>query len=306
MNSEKLLEVKKLSMEFKMYEKGLRQQNLQVITDLNITVKAGEIVAVVGSSGSGKSLLASAILQLLPGNASVSGEISYQGEVLTKERLEQIRGKEIAYVPQSVANLDPLMRIDQQVIGLYGSREKQRRLFKKYHLEDSVERMYPHQLSGGMARRVLISGAVINDAKLVIADEPTPGLSQSIAEQIMQDFRDLADAGCGVLLITHDINLAIRYADVISVFYAGTTIESAPVEDFVAGEERLRHPYSKALWRALPQNGFQPIPGAQPYAGTVKKGCPFFERCTQRTEKCQGEIPQKTIRNGEVKCLYAT
>lgn len=306
MKKEKLLNVKNLSVEFRMYERGLRQHDLQVISDLNLTIHPGEIVAVVGSSGSGKSLLASAILHLLPGNAKVAGEISYKGEILTENRMSQLRGKEIAYVPQSVSNLDPLMRVEKQVLGLFGTKEKQKKLFQKYQLQDTVERMYPHQLSGGMTRRVMIAGAVINDAEFIIADEPTPGLSQDIAEQIMQDFRELADQGCGILLITHDINLAIRYADAVAVFYAGTTVETAPVKDFLTGEEKLRHPYSKALWRALPQNGFQPLPGVQPYAGTIKNGCPFFERCQIRTEECLNHIPNRELREGEVKCIHAT
>ena len=130
-----------------------------------------------------------------------------------------------------------------------------------------------------MTRRVLNIGAVINDAELIIADEPTPGLSEDQAEQLMKDFRSIASDGCGILLITHDINLAIEHADKIAVFYAGTTLETAPASDFRDGENLLRHPYSKALWRALPQNGFHSTPGIQPYAGTVKTGCVYAARC---------------------------
>ena len=264
MSEKELLSVRGLSIGFDMYRKGTKKEVLQVITDLHVTVNRGEIVAIVGSSGSGKSVLADAVLGLSPANAVIEGEICYKGEPLTEERLKAYRGREIAYVPQSVLNLDPMMKVGKQVTGLYGKEEDRKRLFRKYNLKEEVKDCYPHQLSGGMTRRVLNIGAVINDAELIIADEPTPGLSEDQAEQLMKDFRSIASDGCGILLITHDINLAIEHADKIAVFYAGTTLETAPASDFRDGENLLRHPYSKALWRALPQNGFHSPPGIQP------------------------------------------
>ena len=115
----------------------------------------------------------------------------------------------------------------------------------------------------------------------------------------------LAQEGCAVLLITHDLSLAVRHADTIAVFYAGTTVEVTPAEDFRAGEGNLRHPYTKALWRAMPENGFEPIPGTQPYAGTVASGCPFADRCPLRDDDCTGDIPTRSIRGGEVRCVHA-
>ena len=118
-------------------------------------------------------------------------------------------------------------------------------------------------------------------------------------------FREMADEGRGVVLITHDIDLAVDFADRIAVFYAGTTVETAPAEDFRQGA--LRHPYSQALWRALPQNGFQPIPGFQPYAGSLPKGCLFAPRCPHRTAECEAAPPPvRTLRDGEVRCIHAT
>lgn len=301
-----ILEVKNLSVSFRMYGKGLEQKDLKVISNLNITVKEGEILAIAGSSGSGKSLLASAILGILPKNAAVSGTMNYYGEALTTKLQKKLRGREIALVPQSVEFLDPLMQTGKQVIGVRGTVEKQRQVFRRYELKEEVEQMYPFQLSGGMARRVLVSTAVIGDARLIVADEPTPGLSASMAKEAMGHFRSLADEGRGVILITHDIDLAFDYADRIAVFYAGTTVETAPVEDFRTGPAALRHPYSKALWAALPQNGFQPIPGTQPYAGSLPKGCLFGPRCPWKTEACMQSISMRTVRGGEVCCIHAT
>jgi peptide/nickel transport system ATP-binding protein len=210
------------------------------------------------------------------------------------------------FIPQSVDYLDPLMRIDKQVIGVRGSREMQEKAFKRYNLSKETEKMYPSQLSGGMARRVLIATAVMGEPKLIVADEPTPGLNLAMAMEILRHFRELADAGAAVLLITHDIDLALGAADRIAVFYAGTTVEIAPVDDFKTGKEALRHPYSKAFIDALPQNGFKPIAGAQPYAGALPEGCLFAGRCPDRTDDCGGHIPMRGLRGGEVKCIHAT
>ncbi|CDB30771.1 MAG: ABC transporter ATP-binding protein [Oscillospiraceae bacterium] len=304
-----LLEVSDLSVSFRMYDSGLEQKQLPVISSLSLKVLPGEILAVAGSSGSGKSLLASAILGILPGNATVSGSLRFDGEPLTPERQAKLRGTEIALVPQSVAFLDPLMKVGAQVDGHRKPRptERRRKLFRRFGLPEQTERLYPFQLSGGMARRVLVSTALLTSARLIIADEPTPGMSLEQAEEALAMFRAMADEGKGVVLITHDIDLAFHIADRIAVFYAGTTVETAPAADFRQGPEALRHPYSKALWRALPQHEFRPIPGFQPYAGNLPSGCLFAPRCPCRTAECEKSVPpMQTVRKGEVRCFHAT
>lgn len=304
---ETLLEIHDLSVSFRMYDAGLEQKDLQVISDLHLRIRPGEIVAVAGSSGSGKSLLASAILGILPANATVRGHVHYRGKELTPEMQRELRGKEIALVPQSVAYLDPLMRVGKQVDGHRRPKptEKRRSLFRRLELPERTETLYPFQLSGGMARRVLVSTALLTEASLVIADEPTPGMSLDQALEALRMFREMADAGKSVLLITHDIDLAFEFADRVAVFYAGTTVEIAPVEDFRTGPQALRHPYSQALWRALPQNGFAPIDGFQPYAGSLPRGCLFAPRCPYATDRCRVEIPPvREVRGGEVRCFH--
>lgn len=306
---ETLLEIHDLSVSFRMYDHGLEQTDLKVISDLHLTVYPGEIVAIAGSSGSGKSLLASAILGILPGNATVYGHISYKGQQLSAERQRQLRGTKIALVPQSVAYLDPLLKVGQQADGHkkpYPT-EKRRSLFKRFGLPDKTEQLYPYQLSGGMARRVLVSTALITDSELIIADEPTPGMSLNQALEALKMFREMANEGKAVILITHDIDLAFEFADRVAVFYAGTTVETAPASDLKKGPDALRHPYSKALWRALPQNGFHSIEGFQPYAGNLPKGCLFAPRCPYKTSKCEEGIPPVTeVRGGEVRCYHVT
>ena len=303
-----ILEIDELSVSFLQYEndKSSRQIELPVISRLSVSVHEGEIVAVVGSSGSGKSLLAHAILGLLPYNAKVTGEMYYDGELLTPEKIQLLRGNKIAFVPQSTTYLDPLMSVGTQVRGEKSEekRKKQRSLFKRYGLGEDVDTKYPFECSGGMTRRVLLSTALMGDPELIIADEPTPGMDLALARKSMEDFRAFADEGKGVLLITHDIELALEVADRIAVFYAGMTVEEAPVEDF-ASEETLRHPYTKALWRALPQNGFHPLPGVQPYVKNMPEGCPFGPRCSLYSDKCQGEIHMRRVGCGTVRCACA-
>jgi peptide/nickel transport system ATP-binding protein len=304
------LEIQDLSISFTKYTKGLRQETTQVIHNLNVSIDKGEIVAVVGSSGSGKSLLAHAILGILPGNATMKGRIVYDGQELTEQRKADLRGTEIVIVPQSVKFLDPLMKIGSQVqtsVRKKNAITAQKKIFEKYRLQPFVEKLFPFQLSGGMARRVLVSMAVVSEANVIIADEPTPGLDAEVLKEAEVSFRELADNGSAVMIITHDIEFALKTADKIAVFYAGTTVEVAPVADFSGKGENLRHPYTKALWRALPQNEFIPIKGSQPLANDLPKGCPFAPRCEHATPDCSKEMPEeKIVRGGMVRCLYAT
>lgn len=306
MKEESILTVDDLVISFSMYKGFFHKEKLEVVHSLSLEVKRGEIVAVVGSSGSGKSLLAHAIMGLLPNNANVSGKIFYNGEELTAKGRKELLGRKMVFIPQSVDYLDPVMKVGKQVAGVYSTKQRQEELFEKYKLEKNVGEMYPFQLSGGMARRVLVSSAVMEFPELIIADEPTPGLSVDMAMDTLKHFREIADNGAGVLLITHDIDLAFHVADRIAVFYAGTIVEFAPTEDFLAGSEKLRHPYSKAFISALPQNEFRAISGVQPYAANLPEGCLFADRCPNVTEKCCGEIPMRNLRGGKVRCVHAT
>lgn len=309
-----LLNVTGLQISFTQYTAGLHQRRLTVITDLDLTVRAGELVAVVGASGSGKSLLAHAILGILPGNAVQAGVITFQGAPLTPERAAAVRGKQIALIPQSVGSLDPLMRVGAQVrraaerSGVTRERASALvdRTFERYGLAPEVQQRYPFQLSGGMARRVLVGTAVVGQAELLIADEPTPGLHPEAAAETLRHLRELADQGKGVLMITHDIAAALDVADVVAVFYAGTTVEVAQVADFTGDGSRLRHPYTQALWRALPQNAFTPAVGAPPAPEALPPGCLFAARCPLVTAACRVERPAaRAVRGGMVRCIHA-
>ncbi|WP_248925972.1 ABC transporter ATP-binding protein [Paenibacillus hamazuiensis] len=305
-----LLEVRDLSVVFTQYDKGLRQKKVQIIQGLDLSVDQGELVAVIGSSGSGKSLLAHAILGILPPNAAITGEIRYDGELLTEERRLMLRGKEIAFIPQSVTYLDPLMKVGAQVrASVRGSDaiREQRKQFERYRLAPEVEHYYPYQLSGGMARRVLVSTAAVGEAKLIVADEPTPGLNSEILNEALKQLREMADKGCAVLLITHDIDSVLPVCDKVAVFYAGTTLEIAPSADFKDDGNSLRHPYTKALWRALPENDFAPIAGSAPQPSSLPGGCLFAPRCGQVTPECLMDRPEmREVRGGMARCIHAS
>ena len=195
-------------------------------------------------------------------NATVTGRIWFDGEECSAARLEELRGHGISLVPQSTANLDPLMRVGKQVEGLARNRQdKQRRqarrkeLFARYGLAEDVAKMYPHELSGGMTRRVLLCCALMDEPRLIVADEPTPGLDLDLACKALADLRAFADEGGGVMLITHDIELALRVADRVAVFQDGTVVEETSVVSFNS-PDTLRHPFSRQLWHALPEHGF--------------------------------------------------
>lgn len=307
-----MLSVHNLSITFTLYDVGLVQKQMTVITDLDLEVKAGEVVAVVGASGSGKSLLAHAVLGILPHNAHVTGEIWFKGERLTTAQQTALRGKQIALIPQSVGYLDPLQRVGEQVrraAELSGLEPKtaesvQSHAFQRYGLEAWGKRLFPFQVSGGMARRVLMATATIGRAALLIADEPTPGLHPEVVIETLNHLRELADEGKGVILITHDLEAALRVADKVAVFYAGTTVEVAQTADFQ--NNSLRHPYTQSLWKALPQNGFEPLPGSQPAPDSLPIGCLFAERCPLVTAVCHDSRPLlRPVQSGLVRCVHA-
>ncbi len=305
LEADPILEVERLFLSFTQYGTGLRRHDLEVIHDLSLSAHAGEVVAVVGASGSGKSLLAHAIFGILPDNARVSGSMRFRGQELDAALQESLRGTRMAFVPQSVDYLDPLMRTGDQVRGVRGTAERAREALDRFGLAERVERLYPFELSGGMARRVLVSTAVIEDADLIVADEPTPGMTLDMAKEAMKTFREFADAGKAVVVITHDLDLAYNTADKIVVFYAGQTFEIADAADFREGGARLRHPYSKALFDALPQNGFKPTAGTQPYADALPAGCLFAPRCAFKSEECtDGHLALRACEGGQVRCIH--
>ena len=254
----KLLEVKNLSVSFKMVNKDLNYSFQESIKDMSISVEAGKIHAIVGSSGSGKSLLAHAILNILPKNAIVKGDMYFKGELLNDSNLKKIRKDEIAFIPQSVSYLNPLIKTKRYFN--YDSEELKKLVENNYFgLTTKDIEKYTFELSGGMARRALVAAAIFRKGSLIIADEPTPGLNNELAMEILKSLHLEAQNGKGVLIITHDIDMVLDVADTMSIFNNGKILETIDIQDFIAGPSKIKHPYTKGLWSVLPQNGFENV-----------------------------------------------
>ena len=266
-----ILKVEHLKVQFQMYIKGLSQIQQQTIHDVSIELEKGEIHAVIGESGGGKSLLAHAILGILPINAKTDGRIYYKGKLLEPKNLVDFRRDNVGFIPQSISFLDPLKKT-----GYYMQNKNKSKYAKKYGLfglDEKDLQKYTFQLSGGMARRVLVYSGIMNNKEIIIADEPTPGLNNALAKEILSVLRDMANDGKSVLLITHDIDVVMDVADRVSVFYGGQILETVRVECFKSG--RLEHPYTRAIYESLPQNGFKSVEFDEIKKKCVKLGLPF-------------------------------
>jgi peptide/nickel transport system ATP-binding protein len=207
---------------------------------------------------------------ILPNNAVVGGKMFYKGKVLDTAKMKELRGDKIAFIPQSVECLDPLMQVGAQVAGKTRDYGKMRAAFTHYELPKQTEKMYPFQLSGGMAQRVTIALAACSQAKLIIADEPSNGLDEDFAEDFLTLVRSVfPDAA--ILMITHDISMASGCEN-IAVLCGGKIMEKGPAQEVLA---RPKSPYTKALIAALPAKGMKQTP-------VLRQGssdCPFYERC---------------------------
>ncbi|MCB1978849.1 MAG: ABC transporter ATP-binding protein [Burkholderiaceae bacterium] len=256
-----MLEIDKLSVGFVRYAGWFRRTFSESLRDVSLSARPGEVVALVGASGAGKSLLAHGVLGILPPTARVTGAMRWQGEPLTAARQRQLRGRSVALVPQALTYLDPSARARRQVAWAAQAAGKSSGAslaveeLARCGLGAVAQRHYPHELSGGMARRVLTAMATVAQAQLLIADEPTTGLDAQASRQSLQYLRGLADQGRTVLVISHDLAALTAIANRFVVLDAGRCVESVEADDFMAG--RVREAYTRNLRRALPQLGFQ-------------------------------------------------
>lgn len=230
-----VLSIRDVGVSFHQYDGPFSRTHVTPLRDVNLDLAAGEILAVVGESGAGKSLLADAILGLMPVNAHVHGEV--RGD-LTGTR----------FIPQGVTHFDPTMKIGA-FVGLDGGGAAEK--IARFGLGEDVLEKFPHELSGGMLRRVSLATSVSENTSLLIADEPTPGLDPAATAQVLDYFRELRARGAAVLFITHDMVSAVQIADRIAVMRAGTVV------DVVAGDLNGElSDYTAALWRSQPANDF--------------------------------------------------
>ncbi|RDW12878.1 ATP-binding cassette domain-containing protein [Paracoccus thiocyanatus] len=237
------------------------------LADVSLTARPGQILAIVGASGAGKSLLARAVLHLLPPNARMTGEIRLDGAPLDPAAAAALRGRVLALVPQSTTFLDPLAKVGQQL--RWAARRAGApqpfavdQALARVGLPPQVAKLYPGAISAGMARRVLLAAALAGDPAVVIADEPTDGLDPDNLRLVLRRLRALADAGRTVIVITHDLITALPYADRVAVMRDGSILAEERAAAFCGDGAALISGWSRRLWNALPQNAFDAADGS--------------------------------------------
>ncbi len=279
---------------------------IAAVRDVSLELRRGEVLALVGESGCGKTTLGLSVLQLLPEGAELTGNVVYDGHPLSELRgevLRRIRGAEIAMIfqdPQSA--LTPTLRVGDQVAELFTAhREVDAREALVAAVETlsrvlpdarQVAQLYPFQLSGGMAQRVLIAMAMALGPSVIIADEPTSSLDSGIREETLGWLEGLRDGGeVSVLLITHDFGVVARLADRVEVMYAGEIVESADVRTLFRVP---RHPYTFGLLasvRGVSRAGARlpTLRGQPPDLSALAPECPFLPRCNRAIARCLSE-----------------
>ena len=313
--SEELLKLEHLSIDYK-----VKGGYLSAVNDVNLKVNRGEILAIVGESGCGKSTVAHSIMNLLPGgNESVEGKIIFKGEDLRTfswAEMEKIRGRHIGMIFQNpLDSLNPVYTTGRQVeeailldkVDKVVAWQKVCDLFNDVKMPDAETRArsFPHELSGGMRQRVMIAMMLSRDPELLIADEPTTALDVTIEAQILEIIKDLKHThNTAIMMITHNFGLVAEVADRVAVMYAGEVIEYADVFEIF---EHPCHPYTQLLMKALPRGTkkdgrLQIIEGSVPRILDKKPGCRFANRCPLAQERCFNETPGETVIGDEHVC----
>jgi oligopeptide/dipeptide ABC transporter ATP-binding protein len=303
-----LLQVEDLNIEFR-----IGSGTVRAVNGVSFGLSRGETLAILGESGSGKSVSAAAIMDILdipPGHIT-RGRILFDGrDLLQMPQRERraISGARIAMVFQdALISLNPVYSVGWQIAEVLRCHQRAGRseahkiavsLLDRVGIPAAAERAaaYPHQLSGGQRQRVMIAMALALKPDILIADEPTTALDVTVQAQIMDLLAELkAETGMGLVLITHDLGVVADVADRVAVMYAGRIVETAPVREIFAN---ARHPYTLGLMRSVPnseQNGpkqkLNPIRGAPPNLARLPTGCPFHPRCDYAIEHCRAELP---------------
>ena len=303
----KLLEIKDLSIQYET-DHGI----FKAVNGIHLDVYAGETVGLVGETGAGKTTTALGILNMVPSPPGVvrGGEILVDGEnvlSMSKKELRRIRGKKVSMIFQDpMSALNPVETVGEQIAEVIFLHEK---CSKKESIEKAKEMLemvgipseryseFPHQFSGGMKQRVVISIALACRPELIIADEPTTALDVTIQAQILNLLRDLKEEiNTSMLLITHDLGVVAETCDRVAIMYAGSIMEIGTLDEVY---NKTAHPYTKRLFGALPSmthkvKRLNPVPGLMPDPSNLPEGCPFCPRCDKAMEICHREMP-KTV-----------
>lgn len=305
---------------------SVRIGQVDVLTDVNLTMRPGEAVAVVGETGSGKSVTCRAVVGLLDclGARVTAGEVEFDGIDLvgaTAARWRSLRGKRVGFIPQgSIASLDPVMTVGRQLKETIRALDRgadpdlrARELLSDVRMPDPERVMsaYPHQLSGGMRQRVMIALGLAGRPELLVADEPTTALDATVQRSILDLLQVLRqEHGMALLLVTHDLQIAETYSDSIAVMYSGATVESGPARSVLAAPG---HPYTRALLDARVSQSrrgerLRTLQGAPLAPSDRPSGCAFAPRCTLATSECTGApivLSRSRTHGHDVACLHS-
>ena len=291
----------------------------KAVDGVSFNLRKGETLGIVGESGSGKSVTVSSVMRLIPSPPGhiVGGEILLEGENLldlSEGAMNKVRGDKIAMILQDpMTALNPVFDIEDQVAealriheGLRGTTLKETviDMLRKVKIPAPATRMkdYPHQLSGGMRQRVVGAIGISCNPSVLIADEPTTSLDATIQAQYLNLLRDLQeDTGVGIIFITHDFGIVAKMCDRVAVMYAGTIVETAPVEELFSDP---KHPYTQGLLAALPgaSETLAPVPGRVPDLLAPPSGCRFHPRCPLAVDRCRAEAPELRGDTRQVAC----
>jgi oligopeptide transport system ATP-binding protein len=301
-----LLDVRDLRVEFR-----TRDGVARAVNGVSYSVAAGETLAVLGESGSGKSVTAQAVLGILdvPPGRIAGGQILFRGQdllTLGERERRRIRGAQLAMIFQdALSALNPVLSVGAQLAEMFtvhrGMSRKQARaraieLMERVRIPAAQQRVgdYPHQFSGGMRQRIMIAMALALEPALIIADEPTTALDVTVQAQVMELLAELKQSSTmGLILITHDLGVVADVADHIAVMYAGRIVETAPVHALYAAPA---HPYTKALLESVPRlhtrrRDLHAITGQPPSPTPIPPGCAFHPRCPLARAVCRTEEP---------------
>ncbi len=305
--NEPLLAVDDLHVEFRI-EDGV----VKAVNGLSYSVGRGETLAILGESGSGKSVSAQAVMGLIdsPPGFITNGSIMFGGQdLLTMDAAQRraVRGEKIAMIFQdALSSLNPVFSVGWQISEMYRTHRGMSRRAAKAEAIKAMERVkipdaarrvgaHPHEFSGGMRQRIMIAMALSLDPDVLIADEPTTALDVTVQAQVMDLLKELQeDTGMGLILITHDLGVVADVADRLVVMYAGRGVEQGTMHDVFS---RPAHPYTEGLMHSIPRSDvhvdrLQPIHGNPPDLLRIPSGCAFRTRCPYVVERCRDEIPE--------------
>ena len=308
-NNDILVNINNLSVTFTAGRKPVR-----AVDGVNLQIRRGEVVALIGESGSGKSVTLRSILKLHPPRKTImQGSIEVDGKdvlKMTPAELADFRGSMASMIFQEpLLALDPVYTVGDQIIEAIRRHEnidkaaahaRALEMFERVRIPSPERRLaaYPHEMSGGMRQRAMISLALATKPKLLLADEPTTALDATVQIQILLLLRELQrELGLSVVFVTHDIGAAVEVADRIAVMYAGRIVEEGPVRTLI---REPQHPYTQALLRSVAHGSFtkgsrlDTIPGSPPDLANLPAGCVFADRCQRAGDECRQTAPDET------------